>query len=126
MTRVWTVELRSALCISAHIHYRNQYGDRPRVNLAGISGNRKLTNFKEVFMPDDCDLATMHIEFLDSLRARRPVPSLRQIVVSERTCASCGVIIPVERLEKVPDAELCFDCQTLSEIREATFRRNFR
>lgn len=72
---------------------------------------------------DECDFAGRYIEFMDSLRIRRPVPSATP---SATTCAACGAKIPDDRLKIVPDTELCFDCQDLSESREAAFRRNYR
>jgi DnaK suppressor protein len=38
-------------------------------------------------------------------------------------CDECGIDIPIARLDKVPDAACCVECQTIREYREkvATF-----
>lgn len=33
-------------------------------------------------------------------------------------CIDCGVDIPADRLEALPDCVRCIDCQTIHEIRE--------
>lgn len=77
-------------------------------------------------MADECDIAGQYMEFMDTLRVRRSLVPAPSIPSPATTCAACGVRIPAKRLKIIPDTELCFDCQNMSETRDAARRRNFR
>lgn len=43
--------------------------------------------------------------------------------VSRADCAECGEDIPVNRQQAVPGVQLCFECQSILDIRTQPVRR---
>ena len=71
-------------------------------------------------MADNADVAAKHDEILQSLRERER--RSRGIVVNTTgLCEDCEAVIPKERLEHLPTAMRCVDCQSEKEKRDRMY-----